>query len=128
MDGTGGKISPSPAAGQTTGLLYLLRESRQLTLFARCGMVFRMKTTLIIPDPLFRKLKHRAIERGETLSNLVTEFIHRGLTEKPVPKELPPLPTFDLGPSSIDINDRDAWFESLDRDRFPWIFEGRDEE
>lgn len=54
-------------------------------------MVIHMKkTTLNIPEPLFRELKHRAIERGETMSNPATEFIRRGLKAKPDSKELPP--------------------------------------
>jgi len=44
-------------------------------------MVFHMKTTLIIPDPVFRNLKRRAAERNETLSALVTEYLVQGLRE-----------------------------------------------
>ena len=40
-----------------------------------------MKTTLIIPDPVFRDLKRHAAERGETLSALVTECLRQGLRE-----------------------------------------------
>ena len=34
-----------------------------------------MKTTIEIPDPLFRKAKSRAAERGQTLKELVTEAL-----------------------------------------------------
>ena len=34
-----------------------------------------MKTTLEIPDPLFRKAKSKAAERGQTLKQLVTEAL-----------------------------------------------------
>jgi hypothetical protein len=42
-----------------------------------------VKTTIEIPDPLFRKAKSRAVERGQTLKALVTEaredkLVHRG--------------------------------------------------
>ena len=37
-----------------------------------------MKTTLEIPDPLFRKVKSKAAERGQTLK----EFVGEALQEK----------------------------------------------
>jgi len=39
-----------------------------------------MKTTLEIPDPLFRKAKAKAAERGQTLRQLVTEALQEKLT------------------------------------------------
>ena len=39
-----------------------------------------MKTTLEIPDPLFRKAKAKAAERGQTLKQLVTEALQEKLT------------------------------------------------
>ena len=38
-----------------------------------------MKTTLEIPDPLFRKAKSKAAERGQTLEQLVTEALQEKL-------------------------------------------------
>ena len=38
-----------------------------------------MKTTLEIPDPLFRKAKSRAAERGQSLKQLVTEALQEKL-------------------------------------------------
>lgn len=38
-----------------------------------------MKTTLEIPDPLFRKAKSKAAERGQTLRQLVTEALQEKL-------------------------------------------------
>ena len=38
-----------------------------------------MKTTLEIPDPLFRRAKARAAERGQTLRQLVSEAIQEKL-------------------------------------------------
>jgi hypothetical protein len=35
-----------------------------------------MKTTLEIPDPLFRKAKSTAAERGQSLKDFVTEALH----------------------------------------------------
>ena len=34
-----------------------------------------MKTTLEIPDPLFRKVKSKAAERGQTLKDFVAEAL-----------------------------------------------------
>lgn len=39
-----------------------------------------MKTTIEIPDPLFRKAKATAAERGQTLKALITEALHDKLT------------------------------------------------
>ncbi len=41
-----------------------------------------MKTTLEIPDPLFRKAKSKAAERGQTLKQLVTEALREKLALK----------------------------------------------
>lgn len=87
-----------------------------------------MKTTLIIPDPLFRKLKKRAIDRGETLSSLVTEFIHRGLTEEPQPVELPPLPTYDLGKMLVDVANREELYRVVDTERDERLYGLRSED
>jgi hypothetical protein len=38
-----------------------------------------MKTTIEIPDPLFRKAKSKAAERGQTLRALVTEALQEKL-------------------------------------------------
>ena len=38
-----------------------------------------MKTTIDIPDPLFRKAKSKAAERGQTLKELVTEALQEKL-------------------------------------------------
>lgn len=38
-----------------------------------------MKTTIEIPDPLFRRAKSKAAERGQTLKQLVTEALEEKL-------------------------------------------------
>ena len=38
-----------------------------------------MQTTIEIPDPLFRKAKSKAAERGQTLKELVTEALQEKL-------------------------------------------------
>lgn len=41
-----------------------------------------MKTTIEIPDPLFRKAKSKAAERGQTLKELVAEALREKLAPK----------------------------------------------
>lgn len=41
-----------------------------------------MKTTIEIPDALFRKAKSQAAERGQTLKTLITEALHEKLIAK----------------------------------------------
>jgi len=86
------------------------------------------KTTLNIPDPLFRELKRRAISRGETMSNLVAEYIRRGLEQKPKAEKLPPLPTYDGGAFLVDVSDREALFDVLDEERYGARHEVRDKD
>ena len=41
-----------------------------------------MKTTIDIPEPLYKKAKIRAIERGQSLKQLVLDSLGRELTEQ----------------------------------------------
>ena len=38
-----------------------------------------MKTTIEIPDPLFREVKSKAAERGQTLKEFIAEALHEKL-------------------------------------------------
>lgn len=80
-------------------------------------MVFHMKTTLVIPDPVFRDLKKRAVDRNTTISELVTEYLRQGLRERPKPKRIPRLPSFSAGAPLIDITSREEIYRVLDLDR-----------
>lgn len=85
-------------------------------------MVFHMKTTLIIPDPVFRELKKQATERDTTLSELATEFLRQGLRQPPKPKRLPRLPSFKMGPPLIDIANREEIYRALDAERHARLY------
>jgi plasmid stability protein len=76
-----------------------------------------MKTTLVLPDRLMRRLKTRAARDGRTLSSLAADLLATGLSriEKPDPKELPPLPVFDMGEMLVDVSDRDALYAAMER-------------
>ena len=41
-----------------------------------------MKTTIELPDPLFRKAKSKAAERGQTLKQFVTEAVQEKLAAR----------------------------------------------
>lgn len=47
-----------------------------------------MKTTIEIPDPLFRRAKARAAERGQTLRQLVAEALQEKLAARTGPTPL----------------------------------------
>ena len=54
-----------------------------------------MRTTIDLPDDLFREAKTRAVQQGITLKNLITQFIQSGLAvqepgSKPVACRMPP--------------------------------------
>ena len=75
-----------------------------------------MKTTLILPDPVYRKLKRLATERGETLSHLVTELLRRGLAGPLERKDLPALPSRRVGEILAGFDDREELYRVLDED------------
>lgn len=86
-----------------------------------------MRTTLVIPDAVYRELKRRAAETGETISGLATEFIRRGLSSEPRAGDVPPLPTASLGPPLIDLSDREALYRALDAERDRRLYGGQAE-
>lgn len=75
-----------------------------------------MKTTLVIPDPVMRRVKEHAAREGTTISWVVEAALRRFFTEcdKP-PPDLPPLPTWDLGTPAVDISNREALYDFFDR-------------
>ena len=90
-------------------------------------MVFRMKATLIIPDPVFRELKRHAAKRGTTMSELAAELLRKGLTDRPKPPRLPPLPSFNGGRLLVDVANRDALYDVLDAERDEQLYGKRKE-
>ena len=80
-------------------------------------MVFHMRTTLIIDDEIFRRLKKLAAEQNRTLSDITQEVLRQGLsrarrTARPKPARLP---AFSMGRPLVDVADRDQLYEVLDR-------------
>jgi hypothetical protein len=85
-------------------------------------MVFRMKTTLVIPDPVFRELKKRAVDRNTTISELATEYLRQGLEGRSKPRRMPRLPSFSAGPPLIDITSREEIYRVLDAERHARLY------
>ena len=79
------------------------------------------KTTINIDDEVMERLKEEAARRKTTMGALVEAGIRRILAEEqtpaPVAGDLPPLPLANMGEPLVDIADREALDEALDRDR-----------
>lgn len=50
------------------------------------------------------------------MSELTTELLRKGLASRPGPKRLPPLPSFDMGKEKVDVADRNALYEAMEKD------------
>ena len=83
-------------------------------------MVFHMKTTLNIDDTVMQRLREEAARRGTTMSALVEAGLRRVLEEEPGQGEgrraLPPLPAWSSGGARVDVADRGALHDLMDRD------------
>ena len=78
-------------------------------------MLFHMKTTLNISDVVMKRLKEEAAQSGKTMSELV-ELALRGLLEKkPREKDISPLPSFNGGRAYVNVANRDALYDVLDK-------------
>jgi len=87
-----------------------------LTSIHPLGMVFHMKTTLIIPDPLMRRLKREAARQRTTISALVERALRLLLEEGAPVTSLEPLPRFHGGRPRVDVANREALYEAMERD------------
>ena len=77
-----------------------------------------MKTTVNLPDALAEQAKQRAADEGRTFTSLIEEGLRSVLaTPRAVPSD-EPLPSFGgVGAKpKVDLEDREALWEALDRD------------
>jgi plasmid stability protein len=76
-----------------------------------------MRTTLIIDDAIFRRLKMLAAEQNRSLSEVTQEVLRRGLSQvRQTPRRTPVrLPSFSMGRPLVDVADRDQLYEVFDR-------------
>jgi hypothetical protein len=87
---------------------------RALPYFRTERMLNPMKTTLVIPDPLFSRLKRAAAAQDRTLSELVEDALVTFLERRPATKRRKSLPAFNLGTPRVDLADRDALYALME--------------
>jgi hypothetical protein len=78
-------------------------------------MVFHMKTTLNISDVTMGELKREAARQGRTMSELVEAALRALLQPRDRKTELPPLPEFSTGGARVNVANRDALYEIMER-------------
>jgi hypothetical protein len=82
-------------------------------------MLIFMRTTLIIDDELFRQAKRRAVERNETLSEVMNRALRESLGQPK--REAPPFALITYGRGSPRVHhepgDFDAALEGEEKDR-----------
>jgi len=86
-----------------------------LTSIHLAHMVSHMKTTLTISDVTMRQLKREAARQGRTMSELVEAALRTLLQPRDTGTELPPLPDFSTGGARVNIANRDALYEVMER-------------
>ena len=74
-----------------------------------------MKTTLIINDVIAHELKQEAHRQGRTMSELVETALRLLLHKQDKKQTLPPLPVFDGGGARVNVANRDALYEIMER-------------
>jgi hypothetical protein len=74
-----------------------------------------MKTTLNIDDSVMKRLRREAARRGCTMSELVETALRLLLQHRKEQKDLPPLPGFASGGQLVDVADREALYEQMER-------------
>ena len=78
-------------------------------------MVIHMKTTLNIADPVMEQLKHEAARQKRTMSELVEAGLRLLFQSRKRSKAIQRLPTFRSGGTLVDIADRDALYQAMER-------------
>ena len=84
-----------------------------------------MKTTLQLPDELYREIKASAALSGRSITSIVEESLQRFLADATTVKDLPPLPvspsqggfTDEFMATGIDVNDTSevlAWLDQVE--------------
>jgi len=74
-----------------------------------------MKTTLNVNESVMAALKKEAVRRGCTMSELLEAALRAFLAPKSRREDLPPLPVFKSGGPLVDIADREALYEAMER-------------
>ena len=82
--------------------------------FHMLGMVFHMKTTLMIPDRVFAEIKREAARQKATLSEVVEVALRLYLQRVKEHPKPPSLGSFHGGRLLVDISDREKLYDFLD--------------
>lgn len=75
-----------------------------------------MKTTLVLDDVIVQRLKERAVRERVSMSSLVETALRMLLDETRPTQKLSRLPSFDTGALLVDVSDRDALYDAMERD------------
>jgi hypothetical protein len=78
-------------------------------------MVSHMKTTLNISEVVMSRLKLEAARQGRTMSELVEAALRGFLAEQTTRQELPTLPEFRSGGARINVANREALYDVMER-------------
>jgi hypothetical protein len=78
-------------------------------------MFYHMKTTLNISEATMKRLKREAARQGRTMSELVEAALRALLQKRKAAPKLPPLPEHDFGEARVDIANREALYEVMER-------------
>lgn len=84
-----------------------------------------MKTTLLLPDDLYREVKATAALSGRSVTSIVEESLRRFLAEQGIPERLPDLPvskskggfTDEFMATGIDFSNTSevlAWLDQIE--------------
>ena len=76
-----------------------------------------MRTTLVIPDPVYHRAKQAAREEGITLSQLFTESVEIRLIRNRKVAERKPLYRVNqvsMGVPKVDLNDRETLYRAME--------------
>lgn len=79
--------------------------------------IVSMRTTINLPSKVLEAAKQQAKLNDLTLSSYVEEVIRTALKQAENPPQQTDgtsLPVFDCGPMLVDIDDKDALWETLD--------------
>jgi hypothetical protein len=77
-------------------------------------MVFHMKTTLNIADPIMEQLKKEAARQKRTMSELVEAGLRLLFQSAKKSKDIQRLPTFRSGGILVDVADRDTLYQAME--------------
>ena len=67
------------------------------------------RTTLVLEEGILEGIRAEAHAAGKDMSEVVNEFLRRGLLQKDKPLSPPPdLPVFCMGRPRVNLADRDA--------------------